>query len=106
VHERRSSPLSTRRDPPNDGPSLEAERFLPPDAPLWPGHWQSVPREWHASLEERVLSSETNNQIRAACARALLHGNVNVLSFAMWAVHSPRLLVLSVERVRRHLAPT
>ena len=68
VRERRSTPLSALRDPPAESiePAVEHERFLPPDAPRWPGHWVSFPQGWGDAPEERLISQETKSQIRAA----------------------------------------
>jgi RNA polymerase sigma-70 factor (ECF subfamily) len=68
VRERRSMPLSALPDPPAESfePAVEPERFLPLDAPRWPGHWVSFPQGWGDAPEERLISWETKSQIRAA----------------------------------------
>jgi RNA polymerase sigma-70 factor (ECF subfamily) len=47
-------------------PAVEPDRFLPPDDPQWPGHWASIPHNWDEVPEERLLSLETRERIRAA----------------------------------------
>src|SRR2546425_8488492 len=72
TRERRSIPFSAVWDPgadPSD-PSLEPERFRPDDAPQWPGGWASFPRSWSEGPDDRLLSKETQSQVRA-CIDAL-----------------------------------
>jgi RNA polymerase sigma-70 factor (ECF subfamily) len=62
-HEKRSVPFSSLSDMEInvDEPAVDADRFLPADAPL-PGHWASLPANWDDIPEQRLLSEET-----AAC---------------------------------------
>jgi RNA polymerase sigma-70 factor (ECF subfamily) len=50
--ERRSIPV------PDDGPSVDADRFLPADHPRWPHHWKTEPARWRTP-EEELLAGET-----------------------------------------------
>ena len=75
TRERRSIPFSAVWDPgadPSD-PSVEPERFRPDDAPQWPGGWASFPRSWSDGPDDRLLSQETQSQVRA-CIDALPAG--------------------------------
>lgn len=68
AREQRSVPMSALWDrvcEPED-PAVEPDRFLPPDAPRWPGHWSSLPSSWGAAPDERLLARETQAQVRAA----------------------------------------
>jgi RNA polymerase sigma-70 factor (ECF subfamily) len=49
-----------------DGPSVDPDRFLPPDHPRWPGHWAAGPAQWSAVPHERLLAREVRAQIRRA----------------------------------------
>jgi RNA polymerase sigma-70 factor (ECF subfamily) len=67
IRERRSVPfsrLNVYTADPETG--VESERFQPPDAELWPGHWTSFPPGWGNAPEARLVSDETQEQIRAA----------------------------------------
>ncbi len=69
ARESRTIPLSALGDRSVDEsfePALALERFLPPDAPRWPGHWASLPADWAGAPEARVLSLETRSMIQAA----------------------------------------
>jgi RNA polymerase sigma-70 factor (ECF subfamily) len=70
VREGRSIPFSALEDAAgeDEGPSVEPERFLPPDHPRWPGHWAAPPREWNTTPEAMALSGETRGIIDAAIA--------------------------------------
>ena len=48
------------------GPAFPAERFLPPDHPVWPGHWASPPPAWETLPAERLEARETLDRLRAA----------------------------------------
>ena len=64
--ERRSVPfaaLAAAED--TDGPAVDADRFLPDDAPLFPGHWVVMPTRW-PTPEEGLLAGETRDVIAAA----------------------------------------
>ena len=65
------APLSVARASPTAATALEptfpADRFLPPDDPVWPGHWATPPTEW--SLHGGpVEGPEALQQARAAIA--------------------------------------
>ena len=47
-------------------PTVDPERFLPPDHPKGPGHWVSFPQSWEDIPEDRLLSLETQERIRQA----------------------------------------
>jgi RNA polymerase sigma-70 factor (ECF subfamily) len=49
-----------------DVPSVEPDRFLPPDHPQWPGGWVSFPPSWDGVPEERLLAQETRAFLREA----------------------------------------
>jgi RNA polymerase sigma-70 factor (ECF subfamily) len=48
-------------------PAVEAERFLPPHDPNWPGHWL-VPPSQDDLPEQRLLANELLQQVRACVA--------------------------------------
>jgi hypothetical protein len=48
-------------------PTVPSDRFLPPDHPEWPGHWETPPVAWQA-LGVRVDGADTLEQVRAALA--------------------------------------
>jgi RNA polymerase sigma-70 factor, ECF subfamily len=55
--------------PPADNePSVDPERFLGEDHPVWPGHWASPPASWDSLPEERLLAGETLDCIKDAIA--------------------------------------
>ena len=66
--EARSVPFSSLPDPEADSgePAVDPERFRPPDAAEWPGHWISFPRNWDEIPEDRLLSREALAQIEQA----------------------------------------
>jgi RNA polymerase sigma-70 factor (ECF subfamily) len=59
--ERRSIPV------PDDGPSVDADRFLPAEHPKWAHHWKTEPVRWRTP-EEELLAGETLTTILAAIA--------------------------------------
>lgn len=64
----RSVPLSSlagARE--EDGPAVDADRFLDQGHPRWPGHWAAAPRRWEMP-EERLLGRETLEVVREAIA--------------------------------------
>jgi RNA polymerase sigma-70 factor (ECF subfamily) len=65
----RSRPFSSMAAGNGDsaGPTVDPERFLPADHPVWPGHWARRPTQWDAP-EARLLSRETRDLLRAAIA--------------------------------------
>jgi RNA polymerase sigma-70 factor, ECF subfamily len=54
--------------PEADEPSVNPERFLGDDHPVWPGHWASAPANWQSLPEERLLAGETLDCIKDAIA--------------------------------------
>jgi RNA polymerase sigma-70 factor (ECF subfamily) len=65
--ENRSIPFSALGDAEEPiGPSVEPDRFLPPNDPQWPNHWAIDPRPWNDVPEERFQSKETQQIIQAA----------------------------------------
>lgn len=70
AHEGRSLLFSSRRagDGDSAGAAVDPERFMPADDPVWPGHWARRPLVWDAR-DERLLSGETRDLLRAAIAR-------------------------------------
>jgi RNA polymerase sigma-70 factor (ECF subfamily) len=66
--EGRSIPFSALSEEEAEGgePAVDPAYFLPADDPQWPGHWASVPRNWDEVPEERLLSLEARELIRAA----------------------------------------
>jgi RNA polymerase sigma-70 factor, ECF subfamily len=55
------SSLASADDP--DEPSVDPDRFRPPDASQWPGGWADPPRSWGGSPEQRLLAAETRGLI-------------------------------------------
>jgi RNA polymerase sigma-70 factor (ECF subfamily) len=68
--EARSVPLSSLApEAGEDEPAVNPERFLPADHPTYPGAWAIAPHSWARLPEERLLASETLQQVRAAIAK-------------------------------------
>jgi RNA polymerase sigma-70 factor, ECF subfamily len=68
ARERRSVPFAALADAENTGePSVDPDRFLPPDSPLFPGHWAIMPTRW-PTPEEGLLAGETREVIARAIA--------------------------------------
>ena len=69
AREGRSRPFSsmTGGNVDSAGPTVDPERFLPADHPVWAGHWAHRPTQWDTS-EARLLSRETRDVLRAAIA--------------------------------------
>jgi RNA polymerase sigma-70 factor, ECF subfamily len=61
--ERRLVPLQ----PEDDGPTVEASRFLPADHPRWPHHWAIEPIPWRTP-EADLLAAESRRIIDEAIA--------------------------------------
>jgi RNA polymerase sigma-70 factor, ECF subfamily len=57
VREGRTVPIGSLGD--EGEPAVDADRFLPPDHPRYPGHWASPPSGWHRIPEDRLLDAET-----------------------------------------------
>jgi len=51
----------------DDGPTVDADRFLDRGHARWPGHWAAAPRPWEMP-EERLLGRETLEVVREAIA--------------------------------------
>ncbi|MBF6592140.1 MAG: sigma-70 family RNA polymerase sigma factor [Ktedonobacterales bacterium] len=66
--ERRSVPFSALADDADDADEapIDADRFLPPDAPRHPGGWLAPPHAWDELPEERLLSRETYARVEHA----------------------------------------
>jgi RNA polymerase sigma-70 factor, ECF subfamily len=68
ARERRSVPFSALAEAEDTGePSVDPDRFLPADHPLFPGHWALAPARW-PTPEEGLLAGETREVIAAAVA--------------------------------------
>lgn len=65
--EGRSIPFSAVWNPKADAadPVVEADRFFPPEHAS-AGHWMSLPHNWEALPEERLIGQETRAQIQQA----------------------------------------
>jgi RNA polymerase sigma-70 factor, ECF subfamily len=64
--ERRSVPFAALAAAEDTGePSVDPDRFLPPDHALFPGHWAIMPTRW-PTPEEGLLAGETRAVIAAA----------------------------------------
>jgi RNA polymerase sigma-70 factor (ECF subfamily) len=70
LREGRSIPFSALPEAGEDDgePTVDPERFLPPDHPRAPGHWVSFPQSWEDIPEDRLLSLETQGRIQQAIA--------------------------------------
>jgi RNA polymerase sigma-70 factor, ECF subfamily len=67
--ESRDVPFSALTGEDDDGPTVDPDRFLPPDHPTWPGHWASAPLDWRTIPEDRLLGRETRAHLRDAILR-------------------------------------
>ena len=69
--EARSIPLSALVPEESAGSetSIDPERFLGPEHPVWPGHWAAAPRPWDGAVEDRLLEKETTAVIEDVIAR-------------------------------------
>ncbi len=67
--EARSIPLSALAGAEEDEPSVDPDRFRPADDPRYPGGWAIPPHSWARMPEEKLLASETLQQVRAAIAK-------------------------------------
>jgi RNA polymerase sigma-70 factor (ECF subfamily) len=68
--EARSVPMSSLGpDDDEDGPAVNPDRFLPGDHPMYPGGWSIPPHSWARMPEDRLLASETLQQVRAAIGK-------------------------------------
>jgi RNA polymerase sigma-70 factor (ECF subfamily) len=68
ARERRSVPFSSLAEREDAGePSVDPDRFLPPEHARFPGHWAIMPTRW-PTPEEGLLAGETRDVIAAAIA--------------------------------------
>ncbi len=58
VREARSIPFSALAGDEDDGPAVDADRFLGAED-LYPGHWAAPPQSWAGAPEGRLLAGET-----------------------------------------------
>jgi RNA polymerase sigma-70 factor, ECF subfamily len=64
VRDGRTLPFSALQDPGRvPEAAVDADRFLDPEHPRWPGHWALRPESWP---EEALLASETREQLAEA----------------------------------------
>jgi RNA polymerase sigma-70 factor, ECF subfamily len=64
VREGRTLPFSALQDPARvPEAAVDADRFLDPEHPRWPGHWASKPQPWP---EEALVAAETRRRLAAA----------------------------------------
>jgi RNA polymerase sigma-70 factor, ECF subfamily len=66
--EARCIPFSAVAENEPDEPAVDPDRFLPADHPRYPNHWAAAPAEWSQTPDERLVSAETRECIRAAIA--------------------------------------
>jgi RNA polymerase sigma-70 factor (ECF subfamily) len=60
----RTLPFSALQDPARvPEPAVEADRFLDPEHPRWPGHWAARPEPWP---EDALLAAETRERLAEA----------------------------------------
>jgi len=64
VRDRRTLPFSALQEPGRvPEAAVDADRFLDPEHPRWPGHWAAQPEAWP---EEALLAAETREVIADA----------------------------------------
>jgi RNA polymerase sigma-70 factor (ECF subfamily) len=64
VRDGRTLPFSALQEPGRvPEPAVDAERFLDPEHPRWPGHWASKPAPWP---DEALLAAETRERLAEA----------------------------------------
>ena len=69
--EKRTLPFSAFQDSDSletGEPSVDPERFNPPDAPAWANHWLFKPTPWEYSPESTLLAKELRARIEQAIA--------------------------------------
>jgi len=49
-------PFAAESDAALSAPTVQPDRFLPPDHPKWPGHWAAFPQSWIDVPESRLQS--------------------------------------------------
>ncbi|MCC7363094.1 MAG: RNA polymerase sigma factor [Dehalococcoidia bacterium] len=67
VRENRSVPFSAIQGDDPEGPTVAADRFFPAGHPS-AGAWSSIPDDWEAIPEHRLLANETRATIDSAIA--------------------------------------
>jgi RNA polymerase sigma-70 factor, ECF subfamily len=65
ARERRTVPFSSLGPADDDGPSVDADRFFPPDHARYPDHWAIGPTAWETP-EQGLLAGETHELILRA----------------------------------------
>ncbi len=66
TRERRSLPFSALAATEDEGgPTVDPDRFLPPDHERWAGHWAAAPRPWPAP-EDGLLAGEIRDVVAKA----------------------------------------
>ncbi|MFL5821329.1 MAG: RNA polymerase sigma factor [Solirubrobacteraceae bacterium] len=68
TRERRSVPFSSLAAEPEEGPTLDPDRFFAPDHNRYPGHWSMGPAAWKTP-EGGLLAAETKDIIVSAIER-------------------------------------
>ena len=63
VREGRSIPFSSAAPDEENGPSVDADRFIPADAERAPRHWAIPPAVWSTEPDERLLAGEVRELI-------------------------------------------
>jgi RNA polymerase sigma-70 factor (ECF subfamily) len=63
--ESRSVPFATLAGDVGDSPTFDPDRFIGTGEP-WAGHWSTVPHDWSAIPEARLVASETLAEVRRA----------------------------------------
>ena len=64
VRDGRTLPFSALQDPARvPEPAVDADRFLDPEHPRWPGHWAAKPAPWP---EDALLAAETRERLAEA----------------------------------------
>ena len=64
VRDGRTLPFSALADPTRvPEPAVDADRFLDPEHPRWPGHWAVKPEPWP---EDALLAAETRERLEQA----------------------------------------
>lgn len=67
TRERRSAPFSALAPAEAEAPSVDPDRFLPPDHERWPNHWAVAPTSW-PTPEQGLLSGELREVVLGAIA--------------------------------------
>jgi RNA polymerase sigma-70 factor, ECF subfamily len=68
TRERRNVPFSSLAAEPEEGPTLDPDRFFAPDHNRYPGHWSMGPEAWKTP-EGGLLAAETKGIIVSAIER-------------------------------------